>query len=269
MALLDELRQASEVARNQEQLEKERACHLQEIYDKEVNPKIEMIYNYLKELEGHLNYLKPDIKVDYDISGYGVLEGLRQGSYHMEKGRKEVLKKVQFSFKCESEGELTFSVEGKKKLHTLMEEMDRAGIRYSCKRERGGNNEVIGADIAVESVVPVSIEFKGERETSGIVMTLRNFDDLLWQKSYLNPLQIDDNFLDELGKFIIRKENSFMKMELPSAEKKFFQELVRNARMERQKEMFLAEERDREEEEIKKKNGLLFKLKNVKNRFIR
>ena len=269
MALLDELRQASEIARNREQLEKERTQRLQEIYDKEVNPKIEMIYNYLKELEEHLNYLKPDIRADYKISGYGVLENLKQTAYHMEKGRKEKLKKVQFSFRCESEEELTFTVEGKKQLHAIMEEMDRAGIRYGCKRERGGNNEVVGADISVESIVPVSFEFKGEYETSGIVMTIRNYDDLICQKSYLNPQQIDDNFLGELGKYIVREENSFLKIDLPDVQKEYFQELVREARIERQKELFLAELREKDEMEKNKKNNLIVKLKSVKNPFAR
>jgi len=269
MALLDELRQASKAARNKEQLEKESAHRLREIYDKEVNPRIERIYNYLKELEEHLNYLKPDIRVDCNISGYGTLTDLRQTGYHMEKGRKEVLKKVQFSFRCESEGELTFSVEGKKKLHALMEEMDRAGIRYGCKRERGGNNEVIGADITVEPVVPVSFEFKGEFETSGIIMTIRNYEDLLWQKSYLNPQQVDDTFLDELGNYIVRKENGFLKMDLPNVEKAYFQRLVRDARMERQNELFLAEEREKDEQETNKKNSLVARLKSVKNPFAR
>lgn len=269
MALLDELRQASEVAREKEQLEKESAHRLREIYDKEVNPRIERIYNYLKELELHLNYLKPDIRVDYNISGYGTLADLRQTGYHMEKGRKEVLKKVQFSFRCESGEELTFSVEGKKKLHAIMEEMDRAGIRYGCKRDRGGNNEVIGADITVEAVVPVSFEFKGELETSAIVMTIRNYEDLLWQQSYLNPQQVDDTFLDELGKYIVRKENDFLKIDLPNVEKAYFQRLVREARIERQKELFLADEREKDELEMNKKNSLVARLKSVKNPFAR
>ena len=261
MGLLDELRQESESAKNREATEKERARKLKEAYDTEVNPKIEKAYQYLKELEEHLNYLKPDISVDYEFPGFGVLEALKQGEYGMVKGRQEILKQVPFKFLCKSKDNLTFKVEGKKQLHNIMQELDRAGIRFSAKKARGSNNDVIGAEMNVEPVIPVSILFEGVLETSGINLTITNYDHFFSATTFLNPEQVTDEFLDELGKYILRKPNTFLKSTLADEKKIEIQNMVREAEARRLREFREAELREQEELLAKKDASLIGRLK--------
>jgi len=267
MGLLDELRQETEAAKAREETDKQRHERLVDIYDTEVNPKIEMLYTFLKELEEHLNYLKPEIFVGYDIPGYGRLENMKQGKYAMEKGRREILKKVPFKFTCSEFGPLTYEVEGKEKLSHVMDELQQAGIRYSCKKNRGGNDEVVGAIMEIEPSIPVSIVFEGVLETSGITMTITNFEDIMWTTTYLKPEFITDNFLDELGKYIMRKESNFLRQDLSEDNKGHIREMVDEANRQREQEIRLAEEREYEEMLKQKQNSLIERIKKVKNPF--
>jgi hypothetical protein len=263
MGLLDELRQEAASAKSREQEQRERMQRLREIYATEVNPRIEELYRYLKELEEHLNYLKPDVWVDYELPGFGVVSDLRQGNYSMEKGRKEQVHRVPFSFSCSSEGELKYKVEGEKRVRTVMEELTAAGMRYTTKKIRGDNNDVIGADFIVECSVPVKIMFEGVLETSGITMTIKNYDDLYTHTSYLKPFQVNEEFLDELGKFILRKPNRFLKLDLDEDNLDQIRGMVRTAEQQRQHELELAEMRERQELEEQRKHSLLGRLKTV------
>jgi len=261
MGLLDELRQESESVKDRESAEKERAKKLNEIYDTEVIPKIEMIYRYLQELEEHLNYLKPDIPVDYEMPGFGMMEDLKQCEYGMEKGRREVLKQVPFKFVCKSNGNVNFRVDGVKKLNGIMQELDRAGIRFTCKKIRSGNNDVVGGDLEVVPAIPVTFMFEGDLELSGINLTISNYDNLFTTTTFLKPEQITDEFLDELGKYILRKPSIFLKSTIDDEKRAQIQNMVREAEMRRQKELKDAELREQEELLAVKDSTLLARLK--------
>jgi len=148
MGLLDQLRQESDSAKNAEQQEKEK------------------LYAYLQELEEHLNYLKPDIRVNYEIPGFGHLYGLLKGGYHLDKGRSEVLKRVPFKFKCSSNDKIKLNVDGNRKLNLITEALDQHGLSYVSRSKHDANNTVYGAEITLETRVPVTIVFTGVIETT-------------------------------------------------------------------------------------------------------
>jgi len=237
MGLLDQLREESSSAKSSEQKEKLRLEELQKSYDSIVTPKLEQIWSFLKELEQHLNYLKPEVYVDYEVAGFGTFKNLNQAHYKMEKGRKNILKRIPFRYICDSNDTLHLSIEGNRKLAAVIEELDRIGLKYQCKKQRDANNEVFAGEIEVQASVPVSITFEGVVETASIQLTVKNYDSLTTSKTFLNPEHIDAEFLDQLGLFILRKENSFLKKELSEEEKQQFRKMVKDAEQERVHEL--------------------------------
>lgn len=148
-----------------------------------------------------------------------------------------------------------------KQLFNIMQELDRAGIRFTCKKSRGVNHEVTGADIEIEPVIPVSVLFEGMLETSAINLIITNYDNLFSSTKVLDPEQITDEFLDELGKYILRKRNIFLKSTLDDEKKAEIQNMVREAEARRLKELRDAELREREELLARKNNTFMGKLK--------
>lgn len=236
MGLLDQLREESSSAKSTEQKEKQRQEELQKSYDSNVTPKLEQIWAFLKELEQHLNYLKPEVYADYEVAGFGTFKNLNQAYYKMEKGRKNILKRIPFRYSCDSNDTLQLSIEGNRKLAAIIEELDRIGLKYQCKKQRDADNEVFAGEIEVQASVPVSITFEGIVETASIQIIVKNYDSLTTSKTFLNPEHIDDEFLDQLGRYILRKENNFMKKELSEEEKQQFRKMVKDAEQQREQE---------------------------------
>ncbi len=240
MGLLEQLRQKTIQAQSAEKKEHKRCADLQKYYDKEVNPKVELVYDFLKELEQHLNYLQPDIAVDYQVPAVGRMTNLVQSDYQMNKGRREVLSRVAFQFTCQSKNHLNITLEDNPKINQLIEKLDRYGLRYDCHKTRNEQHQVSSADILIYARVTVCLVFVGVVETGGIELNISNYQELGTIKSYLTPAQIDNAFLDELGKFIMRKDNLFLKHELTNDQKEFFKELVRKEKIQRREELSVA-----------------------------
>jgi len=165
----------------------------------------------------------------------------------MDKGRKTVLTRIPFRYSCESNETLKLSVEGNRKLAIIIEELDRIGLKYQCKKQRDANNEVFGGEIELKAAIPVSITFEGILETSSIQLTLKNYDSLACSHTFINPEQIDEEFLDQLGLFILRKENNFMKKELTEEEKEIFRNMVSKAEQERADELSHSDDSGKQE----------------------
>jgi hypothetical protein len=182
--------------------------------------------------------------VDYEIPGLGILVGMTQSNYEMDKGRSQVLTRIPFRFECKSEDSLRGKVDGASKTSAVIEELNRAGVKYESKLKRDNDNEVYGSTIEVQGYVRVTITFVGVKETGAIELYIKNYDNLTQVHSLLNPDQINDAFLEELGKFILRQPNQFMKHELSAEQKAQLAEMVKKANDEREKELREAEARE-------------------------
>ncbi len=83
MSYLDQLKQETQAHQKQEIQAQQRQEQQRKRFQIEVKPSLEQLQTYLRELSQHLNYLKPNHLVSYQIQGVGKLEGLIQQNYRI------------------------------------------------------------------------------------------------------------------------------------------------------------------------------------------
>ena len=61
----------------------------------------------------------------------------------------------------------------------------------------------------MDAYIPVSFEFEADFDNARINMRMRNVDTLGSSRVVFEPSQIDENFMDELGKLMVRESSKF------------------------------------------------------------
>jgi hypothetical protein len=247
MGVLDKIRQMAETAKSAEEAQAQQETALRARYEQKVLPAMEKIFSFCVEIEQHLNYIKPDIRASYDIPGFGLLNNVQQGNYQISKGRKQFLEKIPFHFSCTSPQTITRGIQDNRELSAALERLDRAGLKYECKKSLGRDNQPRGGVIDLIGYVPISIVFKGQMDSADIHCTIKNYFVIDQIRSVFQPEAINDAFFEEFGNFILREKNNFLTVELSEQQRAHFSDLVKQEKeQERLRELEARLERERE-----------------------
>lgn len=235
MNYLDQLKQAAEQRKTQEQADLQLRRQQEERFQAEVKPALERLHNYLHDLTQQLNYLKPNTPVAYEIKDYGKLELLQQQDYRVltheqneaqyksydnpARSRKEFsADRYNFFLRCHCVGPYKIRLERRKPREVVgqKEYLLKHSLKFTCTEETDARHRLIKAIFIVEPLIPVEFKFTGNLATCSIDLTVTNFLELGEKVYVLSPPAVNDAFLDELAKYITRQPNT---LSLPEKER--------------------------------------------------
>lgn len=260
MGILDNLRQQSENLKAKEQHEQERLAHLQAHFRDELQPKMIQIYKYLNEFAEHLNYIKPDIQVEYQLNAEGLNVALKQENYKIQVDSVNETRLVNFRFECSNPKDLAFVAGDKLSIDKNIEYLQRYNLQYQCKRNKDEKFEVTNAQFTVKCMVPVLFMFKGNIENSSIDLICSNFDGLGTIRHAFKAHHFDDIFFDNLGRFILREYPEFLKLNISDHAIEQIRAQIAEEQRQRQEELKQAELTRLEEERQQQLESPRFRL---------
>ena len=214
MSLLDELKKQAQAKQTKEQVDKQRQAELEARSRDEVLPKLVQIYSYLNELIKQVEILQPDVQVNYNLKGYGNLTGLGQGGYELRADSRDKMTNLVLGFYCTGEEEIKFQLETRQQVEQQKEYFKQHDLAYSSRDYRDERHEITHAQFSFEPRIRVSFEFQLAKDLATIMLTVRHYDGLGTRRYQLEPARIDGVFLDELGKYILRLDNTFLKLDI-------------------------------------------------------
>ena len=264
MGLLDELRKQSFDLKKSQADTAARQQELQEIYQAKIHPAMVSIYSHLNEVLEHLNFVKPTIIAPYTLTASGEQRNLEQHSYTINADSSELMKQIILTFHCSSDDDIEFDVENKKNIEKHIEFMQRYKLQYTSQQYRDDNHDVTFAKFKLKSRVKVTVLIDGDVDKSCISIKFNNFQDLGLLKRDVQAEQVNDEFLDEMGSYLVRESSKFMKLDLSSRDRKRLQQKLKQEQLQRKMEMLEAEKEQKkiEAEEAKKKSMFAFLDKN-------
>jgi hypothetical protein len=162
---------------------------------------------------------------------------------------------IAFRFFCQAEGNAPIELTEKDRFNSMKEFLYRNRLAYQTHAYKDERHNVIGGQITVEKTVPVIFKFEADIKDSCIVLWIRNFTSLGVQKFILFPRQINDEFLEGLGRFVMREVDSLTRLELPDEQRLMIRAQIETERQAREEEIRQAEQarlkREQEEEQRK------------------
>ena len=259
MGILDNLRQKAEDLKSKEQQEQERLAQLQAHFRDQLQPKMIEIYKYLNEFAEHLNYIKPDIQIEYHLNAEGLKAVLKQENYKIQEDSVNETRLVNFRFDCSNPKDLAFVAGDKLSIDKNIEYLQRYNLQYQCKRNKDEKFDVTSAQFTVKCAVPIVFMFKGNVENASIDLICSNFDGLGTLRHAFKAHHFDEAFFDNLGRFILRENPEFLKLNISEDAIEQIRSQIAAEHRQRQEELKQADMIRREEEHLDSPRFRLFK----------
>lgn len=242
MGYLDELKKQAEDRRALEEAEARRRAERERIYRAEILPRLESAFTYLSQLVEHLNYVRPDVRPEYVIPGYGPLEGLVQGDYGIKSDSRRNMKQIVVHYVCRGEGVVKFEVRDRQAVQQMVDDLRGAGLPFNHREVLNNAYGVTAALFEVEPAVPVTVALEADVDNSRVVLTLRNLDGFGVRRLNLAPQQLDEALLDRVARAVVREDMGLLREDLPEETRRMLQQKIREEQARREAELRAAEE---------------------------
>ena len=263
MGILDELKNQSEAQKNGVLKEQQRQAELLKYYQENIHPKMMKLYTFLNEFTEHLNFIDTTTTTSYPITPDGSARDFSQCDYKVTIDSTTAVKDMNLHFNCCLKDPLIFDLENSERILTYTDVLHSYRIAFDRFDNKNSNYELISAKFKVAGPIPVNIIFKADVETSKIIMLLYNFDKPGATKHILTAEHITDEFIDGLGKYILRSNPHFFKLDIAEEDKEKIRQKIQADLKIRQQELEEAERLLALEEEALRKEKERKSWKNI------
>lgn len=262
MGILDDLKNQSEVQKANEEKEKQRQADLLKFYQENLHPKLLQLYTFLNELIEHLNYIKTETNVLYPVIPDGSMQEFQQSDYKVTIDSATEVKEINLRFFCSLKEPLVFELENSERIQRYADVLHSYRIEFDRTDNKNSNYELVSAKFKVIGPIPVNIVLQGDVASSSIHLLLSNFEKPGASKHTFKERHITEEFIDNLGKFILRQNPEFLKLDIADEHKDIIRQNIQEDLKQRQQELEEADkllELEKEQQAEKKSWKNIFK----------
>ena len=219
MGILDQLRQEVNQKKSSEQLERGQKQQREQAYKEQILPKMQQIFKYMQELVEHLNYLELPVQVESYSSRFPRLGSMTQKDYIISTdaygGLADInkLMQINLNFYCAGKGAFEYIVQGKAAVEKEIAYLHSKHLSAENQKIVGINNEE-AARFQVQRLIPVRLRFEVDYDNSLIKVIINNYIDFLNYTESWQVADINEDFLDLVARFLLRKDSEFIKPEI-------------------------------------------------------
>lgn len=268
MGLLDDLRNQAQSKKAADEEEAAKKADRERYYQETILPRMIRAYQFFNEFVDHLNYINLETIVNYPLLPDGRPQPLRQEGYKVVIDSSKALKRIDFAMEGVLDIPVEYEIYGRDAVHKHADRIERYSFRHTRKDKKDPTSmEVLSAKFTLLGPLPLKVTIEADINQSQVIVTIRNFNEPGFTKYNLTVEQFSDEFLDQIGKFVLRKEDRlFGKSEEISedAKKKLRDRMIVEARI-RQQELIEAEERRKVEEATEKERSAKEQIKRAVN----
>lgn len=201
--VLDEFKRLAEKRLNDLEQTEQSDSGLHALHCMKTVAALQEIHHYLHDLVELLNELKPDIRMDMDLGVLGQLAQLQQTDYRLfaeSTHRREVLRLV---FTLQNDTILEYEASDDPAIQKQLDMCKRQGLIVSYISRTP-------VKISVQGYIPVAVEFYSDFAGSSIHVVIQNFLKISDTHYLLSSDNINEDTLDQLGKFLLRRDTKLL-----------------------------------------------------------
>jgi len=199
MNILEELKKQKETGLDKSETPEAVAGEINTYQHSVLLGSLKKIHDYLHELTSNLNHLDYTTTVDIQIPDVGVISNLHQNNYELLWENRAKQNRVLLNFCTQIKDSCSLNL-GHEIDNKIEDTLKQAGINFT--NERG--NLVLDGNISSSAIFCIN------PDDGGITLTIDNFKQLGRQRYLLNEKMINENFFDQIGRFLLHRENNFI-----------------------------------------------------------
>lgn len=207
MEVLEELKKQARALRKQQDTDSQWQQKLGEYNRTGIIAGLRLVHEYLHDLIEQFYLVKPEISTDFTIENIGTLSGLQQQDYELFFECKEKSTVLTLAFCIKKTESFDFEIQDEKNAREQLTQLIRNGLLAELSSAEKDSRPFF----TIQAYVPIKLIFKSDFSLREILMTIQNVDHLGFERHSLNPDQINPAFLDQLGRYLMRRNNDFLK----------------------------------------------------------
>jgi hypothetical protein len=210
MGILDELKQEAERRRTGEHptLQDEPK---EGLWTERLGPKVQNLYEFLKQLATHLNELKKRIRVVYSLPGYGDVIAQVEPPYSIRAN--PATDSVEIVFDCfaqvASEECPVLETEGLVRTQAVNQIFVKHRLSGLQESRKNANGEVVAGRFQARGRIPLTLTVEAGQGLGVARITLTNFYGFATTVRSFRHGQLTSELFDSLGRYITHEDASF------------------------------------------------------------
>ena len=154
-----------------------------------------------------------------------------------------------------------YEVTGRGAALAQSELLDRYRFKYDKREQKDPRQIVIGTTFRFIGPLPIKIVLQFDESKQLIKLLISNYAGPGTSQYNLKPEQLDEAFLDHLGKYVLRKESVLIKEEISDDVRAMLRKKLQEEQQQRESDLQQAEEARKAEEALRKQNSTTEQLK--------
>jgi len=216
MSLLDEIQNQAEQKRQNISEEERFSSQLEEIYIEKVNPRFKDLYSYFNELINNLNFVDEALYCAYKIPGAGIVNDFYHSTYRISANSSDRMTEIKINFQCLRDKPIQFLIEDEAQALTIRNELHKYKVNFEYRHSFAKSNMKAGIQFNLNGQIPVQIRLFVEPKSVKIKLEATNIPELgLLLKNY-EPHEINNEFTENLGHFMLRQNSEIITFDLPA-----------------------------------------------------
>jgi|SRR3972149_4581252 len=207
MALLDDLKKQAQQKQSQGNLDSSKTLRGEEANWHFIAPKLFTLRQYLKELVETLNTLEPEDDFQFTLTKGVVFRNLKKRNFKFNPNQQGDGRS--FTVRYDLVGELNqrLSVSNEILIKKIRAQLQELAIQFNETDE-----SVSKCTFVIKPLFTTRIKCEASLPDRMINMAIENFEAPGTQQIRLQPEIVNDNFMEEIAKFILGKPNKFMEL---------------------------------------------------------
>lgn len=265
MGILDQLKQEAAQKKQQEQTQVNLQKQRDDYYRTAILPAMQKAFHFMKELVEYLNFLEHAIEVQEYSSRYPQFGPLKQQNYkiftdnHGGFADFDRLMQINVCFFCVGFGSFSYNLDSQSRIEREVAFLTSRNVNFDWKL-LDGRSAMHSACFTITRKIPVRFKFEVDYEQSKIQLLINNHEDFNVYKKIFAPEDVNDELLDEIARFMLRKDSDFIRLEISSSHRRQIQNLVEQ---QRKQDLALLREIQAEKPEPETDKSLTSRLKQL------
>lgn len=206
MSLFDDIHKQALAKRQQLGEDGKPLSHRAKVYLEHINPRLKQTFSYFNTLISDLNFLNEPVNCRFSFPGTGKVAEFLQGEYRIAADNSDRLTEITISFNYQRDSEFKFPIEDKLQAEQIRDYLHRHKVRFRHQL-RHVAGEQPGVLFILTGQIPGHIRLYVDPESVDIILETLNLPELgMWRKS-LRAHEINEAFLEALGRLLLHQEN--------------------------------------------------------------
>ena len=260
MSLLDELESLAEQG-NKPTSEQPAAAGADDFYRDHVKQRMVKAKDYFNKLFHKINEVRLVVQAPYPFKPGEKPVNLLQHDYKAYTEDAIDPRQLTLGFSCILSNPTAFDVSDRGAAMALSALLDRYEFNYKKLDAKDKKQAANAVRFRLQGPLQVkcALQFDGDKQIIKLLLT--NFDSPGTIQYNLKPEQLDEAFMDHLGRYLIRKESSLFEEEISDDEKAELRRRLEQEKLKREAELREEEEKRKAEEAARKQNSTTGQLK--------